>query len=77
MDTVQTTSQSTQPPSDQNQVPNEIANFINLANPLVSNILQNPDLNMPIADLIDEEIPESLYEQITSQLSMMDMLALF
>lgn len=62
MDTVQTTSQSTQPPSDQNQVPNEIANFINLANPLVSNILQNPDLNMPIADMIDEEIPESLYE---------------
>lgn len=48
-----------------------------MAAPLINTVLQHDNLDQPISDLVcDEEAPESLFVQLTSALSLTDMLAI-
>ena len=49
-----------------------------MASPLISNVLSGANLNAPISDLTESEgaEAESLFVQLTSQLSLVEILAL-
>ena len=74
--------QNSQPPAagEQAQPANPLGNFLNLAGPLLNNVLQQNNLNAPLSSLVDEEEKDegqSLFMQMTSQLSLSEMLAIF
>ena len=49
--------QNAQPPAagEQAQPANPLGNFLNLAGPLLNNVLQQNNLNAPLSSLVDEE----------------------
>lgn len=50
-----------------------------MASPLVTNVLENMNMNQPISSYMEEvgeEMPESIFLQLTSQLSLSEMLAI-
>eukprot|EP00347_Sterkiella_histriomuscorum_P022410 403338593 len=76
--------QQQQEPSAQTQQQTQsqqdpISSFIQMANPLLNNVLNNMNLDQPIINYMDEsaeEQPESMFLQLTSQLSLQEMLAI-
>lgn len=47
-----------------------------MASPLINNVLNQQSINQPISSLSDEEESDSLFVQLTSSLSLSEMLAL-